>query len=116
MSTGIDSKNEFRKGKVYIQNRFAGIIEETDEGYRFSYDEKYLKSDDCLPVCINMPCESIEYNSPILFPFFDGLIPEGWLLNVSAKNWKLDRSDRFGLLLVCCEDCIGDVSIRGYNN
>ena len=102
----------FRTGSVYVQNRYAGVIGETDEGYRFTYDEEYMASDNSLPVCINMPCRSEAYESSILFPFFDGLIPEGWLLNVSAKNWKLDRSDRFGLLLVCCEDCIGDVAVR----
>lgn len=47
-----------------------------------------------------------------LFPFFDGLIPEGWLLNLATRNWKVDQADRFGLLLIACEDCIGNVSIR----
>jgi serine/threonine-protein kinase HipA len=47
-----------------------------------------------------------------MFPFFDGLIPEGWLLEIAEKNWKLDARDRMGLLLVCCRDCIGDVSIK----
>lgn len=47
-----------------------------------------------------------------LFPFFDGLTPEGWLLNVVTHNWKLDRKDRFGLLLVACRDTIGNVTVR----
>lgn len=45
------------------------------------------------------------------FLFFDGLIPEGWLLDVVSRNWKLDNKDRFGLLLVACKDCIGNVTI-----
>ncbi|MBT9837475.1 hypothetical protein GPK58_12955 [Blautia sp. MCC270] len=49
----------------------------------------------------------------ILFPFFDGLIPEGWLLGVVSRNWKINQKDRFGLLLAACRDCIGDVCIRG---
>ena len=36
-------ESEYRKGYVYIQNCFAGIIAETEEGYIFSYDKKYLK-------------------------------------------------------------------------
>ena len=51
------------------------------------------------------------YDSGILFPFFDGLIPEGWLLGVVSRNWKIDTKDRFGLLLVACKDGIGNVSI-----
>ncbi len=46
-----------------------------------------------------------------MFPFFDGLIPEGWLLDVAVDNWKLKSTDRMGLLLACCKDCIGAVSV-----
>ena len=53
------------------------------------------------------------YLPKTLFSFFDGLIPEGWLLDVITRNWKMDRKDRFGLLLVSCRDAIGNVSIRG---
>ena len=35
-------ESEYRKGYVYIQNHFAGIIAETEEGYTFAYDEEYL--------------------------------------------------------------------------
>ena len=107
------SETGFRFGKVYVQSRYAGVIEETDEGYLFTYDTEYLNSENPLPVCINMPCREEGYESEVLFPFFDGLIPEGWLLDLSARNWKLDVNDRFGLLLVCCEDCIGDGAVRG---
>jgi serine/threonine-protein kinase HipA len=46
-----------------------------------------------------------------LFPFFDGLIPEGWLLNIALTNWKLNQRDRFGLLLSLCKDTIGCISV-----
>lgn len=108
----MNDKNVFRKGRVFVQNKNAGLIEEFEDGYRFTYDNNYLSSDNPLPVCMNMPCQDESYISKTLFPFFDGLIPEGWLLDISIKNWKLDRSDRFGLLLVCCEDCIGDVFVK----
>ena len=52
------------------------------------------------------------YGSNTLFPFFDELIPEGWLLNVVAHNWNLDHRDRFGLLLVACRGTIGNMTIR----
>ena len=58
-----------------------------------------------------MPLKKEEYVSNVLFPFFDGLIPEGWLLGVVSKNWKINQNDRFGLLLAACRDCICDVSI-----
>ena len=105
--------SEYSKVKVYNQNHYAGIIEETDEGYTFSYDKQYLQRKDALSVSLTMPLKEIEYTSTEIFPFFDGLIPEGWLLGVVSRNWKIKRNDRFGLLLAACRDCIGDVCIKG---
>ena len=100
------------KAKIYINNQFCGILVENSDGYFFKYDAEYLKREDAIPLSPTMPLQEEVFEKEFMFPVFDGLIPEGWLLNVSAKNWKLDRSDRFGLLLVCCEDCIGDVAVR----
>lgn len=105
--------NTLRKGYVYVQDIYAGTLCETDEGYCFSYDESHLKKKDAKPVSLTMPLQKEPYFSKTLFPFFDGLIPEGWLLNAVSKNWKIDEKDRFGLLLVSCKDTIGDVSVEG---
>ena len=101
-----------REGKVFVQNEFAGLIRETETGYEYLYDEEYLKREDALPVSLTLPLRRDPYVSNTLFPFFDGLIPEGWLLGVVERNWKIDGKDRFGLLLVACGDCIGDVRIE----
>ena len=101
----------FRKAYVYVRNVFAGILSETDSGYRFAYDEDYLKSENASPVSLTLPFRAEPYDSGTLFPFFDGLIPEGWLLGVVSRNWKIDTKDRFGLLLVACKDGVGNVSI-----
>ena len=104
--------NVLRQAGVYVRDRFAGLIQETDEGYRFTYDPAYLASEKPTAVSLTMPLRAEPYTSRTLFPFFDGLIPEGWLLGVVSRNWKIDRKDRFGLLAVACHDCIGSVSIR----
>ena len=100
-----------RAGKVYIQKNKAGRIFETDDGYSFAYDEEYLARPDAVAVSLTLPLKREVYESKNLFSFFDGLIPEGWLLGVVSRNWKIDLSDRFGLLLAVCADCVGDVSI-----
>lgn len=105
-------ESEYRKGYVYIQNHFAGIIAETEEGYTFRYDKEYLQRKDAIAVSLTLPLQQEAYETTILFPFFDGLIPEGWLLGVVSRNWKINPNDRFGLLLSACRDCIGDVCIR----
>lgn len=101
----------FRTAFVYVRNIFAGTLAETDSGYSFSYDKDYLKSDNATAVSLTLPLSDKPYISRTLFSFFDGLIPEGWLLNVVSRNWKIDTKDRFGLLLVACKDAIGNVSI-----
>ncbi len=100
-----------RQAEVYYKNHLAGIITENDEGYTFRYDDNYLNEEDSKPISLTLPLKNQPYESKILFPFFDGLIPEGWLLNIAVDNWKISPRDRFGLLLTLCKDCIGCVSV-----
>ena len=97
---------------VYVRERLAGILAQTDEGYAFNYDSAYVLDPNTKAVSLTLPKREEPYESTVLFPFFDGLIPEGWLLNVICHNWKLNSSNRFEILLKACEDCIGCVSIR----
>lgn len=102
----------YRTAYVYVRDTFAGILRETDSGYSFIYDDDYLILEKPLAVSLTMPLQKEEYTSKTLFAFFDGLIPEGWLLNVVSHNWKIDRKDRFGILLVACKDPVGNVRIK----
>ena len=104
--------SELRKAKILVQSEYAGTLCETDEGYTFTYDKDYLTGENPLAVSLTLPLRETPYSSPVLFPFFDGLIPEGWLLNIVSRNWKIDQKDRFGLLLAVCHDCIGDVQVE----
>ena len=96
-----------RQAQVYFEKELAGTLEETDEGYRFSYLANYQGP----AVSLTLPLRQEAYESKILFPFFDNLIPEGWLLDIAEKSWKINRRDRMSLLLACCKDCIGAVSV-----
>ncbi|HAH36804.1 MAG TPA: phosphatidylinositol kinase [Algoriphagus sp.] len=100
-----------RQGEIWVANQLAGILEEGEDGYTFTYLDKYLKSKNPLPVSLTLPLQTESYKSETLFPFFDGLIPEGWLLDVAHQNWKLNPRDRMGLLLKTCRDCIGNISV-----
>ena len=100
-----------RIAEVYIRNKFAGILKETDDGYSFLYDEDYLNKYNS-PISLTLPLQKEEYVSNTLFPFFDGLIPEGFLFDVATNNWKINPNDRFGILLLTSKDTIGDVSLK----
>ena len=105
-----------KKANVYMYNELAGFLTETEDGYSFKYDVNYLTGSVTKPVSLTLPLQDKPYVSKTLFPFFDGLIPEGWLLEIAEKNWKLNARDRMGLLLACCRDCIGAVSIEDDNS
>jgi serine/threonine-protein kinase HipA len=100
-----------RKASVYMHGQLTGYIQEVATGYAFQYDKNYLGNKAAIAVSLTLPLSKEVYLSNILFPFFDGLIPEGWLLDIAEKNWKLNQRDRMGLLLACCKDCIGAVSV-----
>ena len=101
-----------QQADVFIYNQFAGVLSETDTGYSFRYDENYLQQTDAEPVSLTLPLRGEVYTSAVLFPFFDGLIPEGWLLDIAERSWKINARDRMSLLLHCCADCIGNVSVK----
>ena len=99
-----------RKAEIRMFGKVAGHLEETDEGYTFAYAADYVNDSGNPPVSLLLPRRSEPYRDKRLFPFFDGLIPEGWLLEIAEKTWKLDPRDRMGLLLATCRNCIGAVS------
>jgi serine/threonine-protein kinase HipA len=102
-----------RSAQVYYQETLAGILTETDEGeYLFHYDASYVNEHPNDFITFSMPVSHELYQDKRLFPFFEGLIPEGWLLDIASKSWKINRNDRMGLLMVCCGNCIGAVSVK----
>jgi serine/threonine-protein kinase HipA len=100
-----------RTGWVYMQNILAGEVGEYSDGYFFKYDNNYLNNNAAMAISATLPLSATVFSSKVLFPFFDGLIPEGWLLDIAERNWKIKPNDRMGLLLSCCKDCIGAVSV-----
>lgn len=102
----------YRSANIFVHTTKAGLLEETETGYQFQYHPDYLSINQAEPVSLTLPLQEEPYESQIFFPFFDGLIPEGWLLDVVEETWKVNPKDRMGLLLVSCYDAIGYVSVR----
>lgn len=102
-----------RQAIIKYNNINAGVLTELDSGdYEFVYDELYIQNYPQLFIMFQMPVTSRPYMSKRLFPFFDGLIPEGWLLNLASESWRINKNDRMGLLLACCQNTIGAVSVH----
>lgn len=101
-----------RKAKIYYNEDLAGVLTETNDGdYLFQYDLQYVVRFPDQFITFTMPVRPEPYKDKRLFPLFEGLIPEGWLLEIASKNWRINPNDRMGLLLACCQNCIGAVSV-----
>ena len=70
-----------KQAVVYLRGIKAGVLTEDENGYTFEYDADYLESVDAESVSLTLPLSNKPYRDKVLFPFFDGLIPEGWLLD-----------------------------------
>ena len=102
-----------RRAEIYYKDIPAGLLTETDEGeYIFQYYKTYAAEHPGDFLTFTMPVTEMPYTDKRLFPFFEGLIPEGWLMDIASKNWKINPNDRMGLLLACCYNCIGAVSVH----
>ncbi len=99
-----------RKAKVMFKGDLAGTIEETGRGYCFTYDSAYVERGKAIAVAF--PLRRPPYESNVLFPFFRGLLPEGWYRGIVCRTLKIDSEDEFGLLIRACRDCIGAVWIQ----
>ena len=102
-----------RRGVVSLNGQRVGRIEETESsGSAFTYDPAYLSQPQALPISLTLPLRPEPYRSRGLLPFFENLLPEGWLLELSTAKLKISKDDAFGLLLATCADCIGAIEVR----
>jgi serine/threonine-protein kinase HipA len=100
-----------RVGKVSISGELVGFLEEVDGQTKFTYTREWLSRPDAVPVSLTLPLRPEPYVHRGLHPFFENLLPEGWLLNVASKKLKISKNDEFGMLLATCGDCVGAVEI-----
>ncbi|HSN98160.1 MAG TPA: HipA N-terminal domain-containing protein [Candidatus Nanopelagicales bacterium] len=101
-----------RRGIVSLSGQRVGIIEElSGGGTRFTYDPAWLARPDARPLGPSMPLRHAPYEDEGLLPFFENLLPEGWLLNIARRKLGVAPNDPFGLLLATCGDCIGAVEV-----
>lgn len=104
-------ENRSNKADIFLWDHKAGLLERRDKGFRFVYDKDYLSLQGAQPVSLTLPLTETPYESKTLFPFFIGLLPEGWYLNIVCRTLKIDPKSDFDILLATCKDCVGAVSV-----
>jgi len=98
-----------RKANVFFNDTLAGVLEElSDTQYRFIYHTDYHGQ----PISLTMPTTQTVYEYNSFPPFFEGLLPEGTMLEVLLRKYKIDKKDYFGQLLQVGQDMVGAVTVR----
>jgi serine/threonine-protein kinase HipA len=97
--------------EVLFDGKHAGELARGEEGYAFRYADDYLRSQDACPISNTLPLSTKTYTAKKLFPFFESLLSEGWLLEVQSRTQKIDENDYFTLLIENGQDLVGAVSV-----
>lgn len=100
-----------RVAEVRIDGTPVGLLTEAGRETSFQYSPEWLCNAEAVPVSLTLPLRPQPYVSEGLHPFFENLLPEGWLLELATKKLKIAKDDAFGLLLATCADCVGAVEI-----
>jgi len=100
-----------RSAIVRLDGQRVGTLNEDDRTVTFRYDEAWILNTKAVPVSLTLPLQDDPYVTSGLHPFFENLLPEGWLLEIATSKLKISKDDAFGLLIATCADCIGAVGI-----
>ena len=99
-----------RQARVYAHGTFAGILVERQPGNDYVF--RYAKDYNGPPVSLSLPLSPREHRFTEFPAFFEGLLPEGDMLEGLLRQNKIDRSDTFAQLLAVGKDTVGAVTIE----
>ena len=97
-----------RRARVCVCGEPAGVLEEHESSRCvFRYDDGYTGE----PVSLSMPVSRREHEFQGFPPFFEGLLPEGDMLEGLLRQNKIDRDDLFSQLVAVGADVVGAVTV-----
>lgn len=100
-----------RRIRVLQNGVLAGYLTQLEGGgYRFQYDRRYLVNG--VPIAFKFPLQQTPFQSQQLFPFFENLASEGWLLKLQSQQQKIDEHDTFSLLIANGQDLVGAITLE----
>lgn len=100
-----------RRAIVRIDGQRVGMLTEDGRQITFRYDSEWIANRNAVAVSMTLPVTDTPYVTDGLHPFFENLLPEGWLLELATTKLKISKDDAFGLLIATCADCVGAVEI-----
>lgn len=99
-----------KKAKVFVDGAFAGELQEIERGnhYRFIYEQEYKGPS----VSLEMPLNVRTYEFDRFPPFFEGVLPEGMMLDSLLRQGKIDKNDLMSQLITVGGDLVGNVTVE----
>ncbi|WP_142784677.1 HipA N-terminal domain-containing protein [Changchengzhania lutea] len=102
-----------RQAIILAHGKRAGILTEiAADDYNFQYDQNYEGE----AVSLTMPTNLKKYGYKSFPPFFEGLLPEGVMLEGLLRIAKLDKKDYFSQLIATGNDLVGSVTVQLLEN
>ncbi|HMQ60150.1 MAG TPA: HipA N-terminal domain-containing protein [Flavilitoribacter sp.] len=97
-----------RTAEIFVHDQPAGILKESDDRNIFTFT--YLPDYDGPPVSLTMPIVQNQFTFRGFPPFFEGLLPEGIMLEGMLRRLKIDKNDYFSQLMATGKDLVGAVT------
>lgn len=109
-----------KKYTVKFKDITCGALIVKDEVVAFEYAKEYLERKDAHPISLTLPLREKPYESETILPFFDGLLPEGWISDRVKEIFPFDPYQSKDtivaeMLSYSCKDCVGAVSFGDFN-
>jgi serine/threonine-protein kinase HipA len=98
-----------RKANILIHGIKAASLLELDKNlYEVIYEETYQGQ----PISLTLPLKNRTFSFKGFPPFFEGLLPEGAMLESLLRTRKIDRDDLFSQLIAVGLDLVGSVTVE----
>ncbi len=99
-----------RKAKVFVSGILAGELQEIIRNTQYCF--VYLDGYQGESVSLTMPISQKVYEFNRFPPFFEGLLPEGMMLEGFLRQTKIDRNDFMSQIIAVGQDLVGNVTIE----
>jgi serine/threonine-protein kinase HipA len=101
------------KLNIYVDRILAGVlVQVSDQEYSFEYEPNYKLA----PISLTIPVRESIYNFDQFPSALEGLLPEGIMLDLLLKKFKIDRSDLFSQLALVGSDLVGNLTVEKVSN
>ncbi len=99
-----------RSAYIYMHGAQAGTLDEVEKGKRYLF--KYADGYDGEPISLTMPADTSSYEFDRFPPIFDGLLPEGAMLEGLLRQSKIDAHDLLSQLLAVGQELVGAITVK----